>query len=128
MAARGATLLVCVDCGTAAGDILAVLRGRAEVVVLERGNDFLTKVRLSGGGRCNVTHACWEPRALAAFYPRGGRALIGPLQRFGPAETVEWFKARGVPLKTECDGRMFPVTDASETIVDCFLRAFSPER
>ena len=95
----------------------------AEVVVLERGNDFLTKVRLSGGGRCNVTHACWEPRALAAFYPRGGRALIGPLQRFGPAETVEWFKARGVPLKTECDGRMFPVTDSSQTVMDCFLRS-----
>ena len=95
----------------------------AEVMVLERGNDFLAKVRLSGGGRCNVTHACLDARALAGHYPRGGRALIGPFQRFGPADTVEWFKARGVALKTESDGRMFPVTDCSETIVDCFLRS-----
>jgi len=95
----------------------------AEVVVLERGTDFLTKVRLSGGGRCNVTHACFDARALAGYYPRGGRALIGPFQRFGSADTLEWFKARDVALKTESDGRMFPVTDSSETIIDCFLRS-----
>ena len=93
------------------------------VTVLERGADFLTKVRISGGGRCNVTHACSEPRELAAHYPRGGRALIGPLQRFGPADTVAWFKARGVALKTEGDGRMFPTTDSSQTIVDCLLES-----
>ena len=107
----------------ACAEACAQARLPVEIVVLERGADFLTKVRLSGGGRCNVTHACFEPRALAAFYPRGARALIGPFQRFGPAETLEWFKARGVALKTEGDGRVFPVTDCSETIVDCFLRS-----
>ncbi|MCX6967278.1 MAG: NAD(P)/FAD-dependent oxidoreductase [Verrucomicrobia bacterium] len=101
----------------------AASRQPVEVVLLERGDDFLTKVRISGGGRCNVTHACFDSRELAAYYPRGGRALIGPLQRFGPAETVEWFKTRGVMLKTESDGRMFPTTDASQTIIDCFLRS-----
>ena len=95
----------------------------AEVVLLERRDDFLTKVRISGGGRCNVTHACFDARALAASYPRGGRALIGPFQRFGPADTVAWFNKRGVALKTESDGRMFPTTDSSQTIVDCFLRS-----
>ena len=93
-----------------------------EVMVLERGSDFLTKVRISGGGRCNVTHACFDARELATFYPRGGRALIGPFQRFGPSETVEWFKDRGVMLKTERDGRMFPVTDSSQTVIDCLVR------
>ena len=91
----------------------------AEVVVLEAGREFLAKVRVSGGGRCNVTHACFDARELAGYYPRGGRALIGPLQRFGPAATLEWFQARGVALKTESDGRMFPVTDSSETIIAC---------
>ena len=95
---------------------------RVEIVLLERGTDFLTKVRVSGGGRCNVTNACFDPRALAAHYPRGGRALIGPFQKFGPTDTVEWFKTRGVALKTENDGRMFPVSDSSETIIDCFFR------
>jgi hypothetical protein len=93
-----------------------------EVVVLERGSEFLTKVRISGGGRCNVTHACFEPRALAARYPRGGRALIGPFSRFQAADTVAWFESRGVKLKTEADGRMFPVSDDSATIIDCLMR------
>lgn len=92
-----------------------------EVVILERSAEFLTKVRVSGGGRCNVTHACFDARELAGYYPRGGRALIGAFQRFGPADTVAWFKARGVALKTENDGRMFPVSDSSQTIIDCFL-------
>jgi len=108
--------LACAEACAGAGE-------STEVVVLERGTDFLTKVRLSGGGRCNVTHACFDARELAAYYPRGGRALIGPFQRFGPADTLEWFKARGVALKTESDGRMFPATDSSETIIDCFLRS-----
>lgn len=88
------------------------------VLVLEKGPAFLAKVRISGGGRCNVTHACFDPRALAAHYPRGERALIGPLKRFSPTETIAWFEARGVRLKTEEDGRMFPVTDQSQTIID----------
>ena len=95
----------------------------AEVTVLEKGPEFLAKVRISGGGRCNVTHACFEPRELAERYPRGGRALIGPFKRFRPRDTVVWFESHGVELKTEGDGRMFPVTDDSRTIVDCLLRA-----
>ena len=94
-----------------------------EVVLLEKGTHPLAKVRISGGGRCNVTHACFDPRELAARYPRGGRALIAPFQRFQPRDTVEWFESRGVKLKTEADGRMFPVTDSSQTIIDCLNRA-----
>jgi predicted Rossmann fold flavoprotein len=96
---------------------------RAEVTLHEATAHPLAKVRVSGGGRCNVTHACFEPRDLAACFPRGSRELIGPFNRFGPADTVAWFKARGVELKTEKDGRMFPVTDDSATIVDCLTQA-----
>lgn len=92
-----------------------------EVSIYERGSDFLTKVRISGGGRCNVTHACFDARAMSERYPRGDRALISPLHRFSPAETVTWFEERGVRLKTEPDGRMFPVTDSSQTIIDCLV-------
>jgi predicted Rossmann fold flavoprotein len=95
----------------------------AAVTIIEKSREFLSKVRISGGGRCNVTHACFEPREFATRYPRGERELIGPLQRFGAAETVEWFAARGVKLKTESDGRMFPVTDSSQTIIDCLVGA-----
>ncbi|MGE3309490.1 MAG: NAD(P)/FAD-dependent oxidoreductase [Limisphaerales bacterium] len=105
------------------GAITCAESGRGlEVVLLEKGPQVLTKVRISGGGRCNVTHACFDPRELARRYPRGGQALIGPLHRFQPRETVAWFEARGVTLKTEEDGRMFPTTDSSETIVDCLTR------
>ncbi len=93
------------------------------VTLLEKGPHFLAKVRISGGGRCNVTHACFETRELSRRYPRGGAALIGPLNRFQPRDTVAWFEARGVQLKTEDDGRMFPVTDSSATIIDCLMRA-----
>jgi predicted Rossmann fold flavoprotein len=93
----------------------------ARVVILEKGPRTLSKVRISGGGRCNVTHSCFDARELSRRYPRGGRALIGPFSRFGPADTVVWFESRGVRLKTEADGRMFPVTDSSQTIVDCLL-------
>lgn len=93
------------------------------VVLLEKGGTVLRKVVVSGGGRCNVTHACFEPSELVARYPRGGRELRGPLHTFGPAETVAWFAERDVELKTEADGRMFPVTDSSRTIVDCLGEA-----
>src|SRR5205085_7318508 len=83
----------------------------------------LAKVRVSGGGRCNVTHACFEPRELVKRYPRGGRELLGAFHRWQPRDTIAWFAARGVELKTEEDGRMFPVTDDSATIVDCLQRA-----
>ena len=92
------------------------------VVILERNPDVLAKVKISGGGRCNVTHACFDPRALAAHYPRGEKELIGPFHKWGPAETAAWFREQGVPLKTETDGRMFPVTDSAGTIVDCLVK------
>jgi hypothetical protein len=95
----------------------------AQVTLLEAGREFLTKVRISGGGRCNVTHACFEPAGLVPNYPRGGKALRGAFSRFQSKDTVAWFAAQGVQLKTEADGRMFPVTDNSETIVDCLIYA-----
>jgi predicted Rossmann fold flavoprotein len=95
----------------------------ARIMICEATAHPLAKVRISGGGRCNVTHACFEPDDLVRRYPRGGRELRGPFHRWGPRQTVAWFAARGVELKTEPDGRMFPVTDESATIVDCLRRA-----
>jgi hypothetical protein len=94
-----------------------------EIVVLEKTAHFLSKVKISGGGRCNVTHACFNERDFATRFPRGERALIAPLKQFQASDTVAWFAARGIKLKTESDGRMFPVTDSSQTIVDCLLNA-----
>jgi predicted Rossmann fold flavoprotein len=94
----------------------------AAIQIFERSPDVLAKVRVSGGGRCNVTHACFDPAELVKNYPRGGRELLGPFHRFQPRDTVAWFEARGVPLKTEADGRMFPVSDSSQTIIDCLTR------
>jgi len=112
--------------GGAAGFFAAIACARAnsdcDVHIIERGPEALAKVRISGGGRCNVTHACFDPRTLAASYPRGSRELLGPFHRFQPADTIHWFEARGVALKIEADGRVFPVTDSSSTIVDCLLR------
>lgn len=96
---------------------------RTQVTLLEKGSHFLAKVRISGGGRCNVTHACFEPRELTTRYPRGERALIAPFQRFQARDTVDWFAKRGVTLKVEKDGRMFPTTDSSETIIACLTDA-----
>jgi len=95
----------------------------AEVVIYEATAHPLAKVRVSGGGRCNATHACFDPRELAQSFPRGSRELLGPFHRFGPRETIAWFAARGVELKTENDGRMFPTTNDSATIVDCLQHA-----
>lgn len=93
----------------------------AEVFLIERGAQLLTKVRISGGGRCNVTHSCFDPKELTQHYPRGAKELIGPFHRFQPQDTISWFQERGVRLKTEGDGRMFPVSDSSNTIINCFL-------
>jgi predicted Rossmann fold flavoprotein len=101
----------------------AELNPNLRVLILERSNQTLAKILVSGGGRCNVTHACFEPAQLVNFYPRGGMALRGAFSRFQPADTVKWFEARGVKLKTEADGRMFPVTDSSETIANCLREA-----
>ncbi|MGB4838303.1 MAG: NAD(P)/FAD-dependent oxidoreductase [Saprospiraceae bacterium] len=91
------------------------------VAILEQSKEVLNKVRISGGGRCNVTHACFSPRILTEFYPRGNKQLLGPFHIFGATETVEWFSKHGVTLYTEEDGCMFPVTNDSGTIIHCFL-------
>lgn len=93
------------------------------VTLIEAGQKPLAKVRISGGGRCNVTHHCFEPARLVENYPRGGKALRGAFSRFQPQDTVQWYKSRGVQLKTEGDGRMFPVTDSSSTIINCLMQA-----
>lgn len=95
---------------------------QAQVILLERTDRPLAKVRISGGGRCNVTTAITAPKDLVLHYPRGGRAIKPLLHRFGPKETVEWFNARGVQLKIEPDGRMFPITDDSQTVIECLAR------
>jgi predicted Rossmann fold flavoprotein len=96
---------------------------KLKIAILERGKEVLSKVRISGGGRCNVTHACFVPDDLVKFYPRGEKELRGPFNRFCSGDTIEWFEKHGVQLKIEDDGRMFPVTDSSQTIIDCFLSA-----
>lgn len=92
------------------------------VTILEAGNTPLQKVRISGGGRCNLTHACFEPRQLASHYPRGNKALLSLFSRFQPSDTMRWFEERGLPLKTEEDGRVFPLSDTSEDVITLFLR------
>ncbi|WP_299485484.1 NAD(P)/FAD-dependent oxidoreductase [Acaryochloris sp. IP29b_bin.137] len=95
---------------------------QTQITVLEASGQLLSKVRISGGGRCNVTHACFEPSALVGNYPRGSKALRGAFSHFQPQDTVRWFQSHGVSLKTEADGRMFPTTNDSETIIDCLQR------
>jgi predicted Rossmann fold flavoprotein len=95
---------------------------QAQVTLIEASRQPLAKVLISGGGRCNVTHACFEPKNLVQNYPRGGKALLGAFTRFQPLDTISWFAARGVNLKTEADGRMFPITDRAETIAECLIR------
>ena len=96
---------------------------KLKVAILERGAEVLQKVRISGGGRCNVTHAIFEPNELVKFYPRGEKELRGPFHQFCSGDTIEWFEQHGVELKIEADGRMFPVSNSSQTIIDCFLKA-----
>lgn len=93
-----------------------------KILILEKTNKLLSKVRISGGGRCNVTHHCFEPTELSHHYPRGQKALKSLFRTYQAADVVKWFEEKGVRLKTEADGRMFPVTDNSATIIDCFLR------
>ena len=101
----------------------AELNPKLDVLIIEKASQTLGKVIISGGGRCNVTHACFEPAQLITYYPRGGTELRGAFSRFQPKNTVEWFEARGVKLKTEADGRMFPSTDDSNTIADCLRKS-----
>jgi predicted Rossmann fold flavoprotein len=111
--------------GGAAGFFAAITCAQtnpdARVTLLEAGKYPLGKVKISGGGRCNVTHSCFDPLQLGQYYPRGNKALRGAFSRFQPQDTVAWYADRGVKLKTEADGRMFPITDDSETIVRCLL-------
>ena len=100
------------------GAITAAEAGVREVLILEKGPEVLTKVRISGGGRCNVTHECYDPRELVRSYPRGEKNLMGPFHRWQAADTITWFEEHGVALKTEEDGRMFPVTDSSKTVIN----------
>ncbi len=99
-----------------------------KIAILERGKNVLEKVRISGGGRCNVTHACFVPNDLVKFYPRGEKELKGPFHQFCSGDTIEWFEKRGVELKIEDDGRMFPVSDSSQTIIDCFQEAIKKQK
>lgn len=110
--------------GGAAGFFTAInaadLNIKLNIAILERGKDVLTKVKVSGGGRCNVTHAEFIPKDLATNYPRGEKELVGPFHTFMTGDTIAWFETKGVALKMEEDGRMFPVSDSSQTIIDCF--------
>ena len=112
--------------GGAAGFFAAITCAQthlhSRVTLLESTSKVLTKVRISGGGRCNVTHHCFDPAQLVTYYPRGGRELRGAFTRFQPKDLIEWFETQGVALKTETDGRIFPVTDTSETIIDCLIK------
>ncbi len=105
--------------GFFAGIRCAELNPELKVLIIEKAQQTLGKVLISGGGRCNVTHACFDPARLITYYPRGGSALRGAFTRFQPEDTIRWFEKRGVRLKTEGDGRMFPVTNSSATIADC---------
>lgn len=109
--------------GGAAGIFSAIRAAELghSVVVVEKNRKLLTKVAVSGGGRCNVTHACFDPAQLIKAYPRGNKQLLGPFYHFQPRDTINWFEARGVELKVEGDGRMFPTTDNSQTIIDCLM-------
>lgn len=112
--------------GGAAGFFAAInaaeMDPSARICILERGKDVLSKVRISGGGRCNVTHAEFLPQELIRYYPRGEKELQGPFHKFMTGDTIDWFEKRGVSLKSEEDGRMFPESDSSETIIQLFLQ------
>ena len=112
--------------GGAAGFFCAVNAARMypqlKVIIVEKSNKLLSKVRVSGGGRCNVTHACFEISALVKKYPRGNNFLKKAFHLFNANHCVQWFQEKGVELKTEADGRMFSVTDTSQTIIDCLMR------
>jgi predicted Rossmann fold flavoprotein len=111
--------------GGAAGFFSAIIAKEQnpsiDIVILEQSKEVLNKVRISGGGRCNVTNSIWDARELAANYPRGEKELIGPFNKFGCGDTMAWYEAHGVPLKIEDDGRTFPASDSSVSIIDCLM-------
>lgn len=111
--------------GGAAGIFASIqikaLAPEARVVVLEKQGQLLSKVKVSGGGRCNVTHARWTPKELVQYYPRGQKELLGPFHKFMTGDMMHWLSERDVPTKIEEDGRVFPESDNSQTVIDCFL-------
>lgn len=113
--------------GGAAGFFAAINMAESnpdlKVTILEKSGKVLQKVKVSGGGRCNVTHACFDPKELIEFYPRGKKELLGPFHSFMTGDTIEWFDKKGVPLKIEDDLRMFPESNSSQTILDCFTES-----
>jgi len=117
-------LTIAIIGGGAAGYFAAITAAEAnhaaQVTIYEASKRTLTKVKISGGGRCNVTHQCFDPKELATRYPRGARELRGAFHRWQPQDTIDWFERRGVQIKAEPDGRMFPTSDDSQTIIDCF--------
>src|SRR5690606_40293849 len=92
-----------------------------DIAIFERGKTVLSKVKVSGGGRCNVTHGEFSPKELTAHYPRGEKELLGPFHKHSPMDVMDFFESRGIPLKVEADGRVFPKSDSSQSIIDCFL-------
>jgi len=113
--------------GGAAGFFAAINMAESnphlKVTILEKSGKVLQKVKVSGGGRCNVTHACFDPKELIDYYPRGKKELLGPFHTFMTGDTIEWFEQRGIPLKIEDDMRMFPESNSSQTILDCFIES-----
>ena len=111
--------------GGAAGFFAAInLKERhpnKDVLIIEKDKDLLKKVKISGGGRCNVTHACFEPKELAKFYPRGSKELLGPFHQFCTGDMMGWLDDRGIPTKIEDDNRVFPASNSSQSIIDCFM-------
>ena len=111
--------------GGASGFFTAInakeINPKLDITILEKGKEVLQKVRISGGGRCNVTHACFDPRELVKFYPRGEKELLGPFHQFMTSDTFDWFDNNGIPLKIEDDNRVFPQSNTSQTIIDCFI-------
>ena len=112
--------------GGAAGFFAAInakeMNPSLDITILEKGKEVLQKVKISGGGRCNVTHACFEPKELVKFYPRGEKELLGPFHQFMTGDTFEWFDKNNIPLKIEGDNRVFPESNSSQTIIDGFLK------
>ena len=100
---------------------ISILNPKLNILILERGKEGLQKVKISGGGRCNVTHGQFIPSELTTNYPRGEKELLGPFHQFMTGDTMKWFEDRGIKLKIEQDGRVFPVSNNSQTIIDCFL-------
>jgi len=122
------TKIIIIGAGAAgffAAITVAETNPNAEVVILEKSKKVLHKVKISGGGRCNVTHACFIPNELVEFYPRGRKELLGPFHQFMTGDTMEWFENRGVPLKIEDDNRIFPVSNSSQSIIDCLTKSAS---